>query len=270
VAANEGIYLYCFARSDSVSGLELIGVDGRQGVEAIEAGGIAAVCSRVSLDEFRDDPAQNQVPDPQWLIPRACRHESVIEAVMTRSPVLPVRFGALFSSPFALQAILERALPQIGRFLAYAADKQEWTVKGFVDSKMAETWLLESDPALVARRQSLPESPGMRYFQQKQLAAAAQQQVKQWARTVAAEVGDALKDVADEFRVLNRQRSQLAGKTEEVALNLAFLLATTRIEEFREQVDSIGASYGAQGLSLQCTGPWPPFSFCPTLEETLA
>ena len=181
MAANEGIYLYCFARSDSVSGLELIGVDGRQGVEAIEAGGIAAVCSRVSLDEFRDDPAQNQVPDPQWLIPRACRHESVIEAVMTRSPVLPVRFGALFSSPFALQASLRLALPQIGRFLAYAADKQEWTVKGFVDSKMAETWLLESDPALVARRQSLPESPGMRYFQQKQLAAAAQQQVKQSA-----------------------------------------------------------------------------------------
>lgn len=268
--ANEGTYLYCFARSGAVSGLETIGVDGRQGVEAIEVGGTAAICSQVFLAEFRVDPDQTQELDPEWLIPRACRHEKVIEEVMTRSPVLPVRFGALFSSVVAVQAIMARQLPQIGRFLAYAADKQEWAVKGFVDSKTAETWLLESDPALMARRQSLPESPGKRYFQEKQLGAAAQRQVKQWGRTVAAQVGDALKDVATESRVLKRQPSQLTGKTEEMVLNLAFLLPRNRVEEFCDQVDSVGASYGAQGLTLECTGPWPPFSFCPSLEETLA
>lgn len=268
--ANEGTYLYCFARSDAVSGLEAIGVDGRPGVEAIEVGGTAAVCSQVSLDEFRADPDLDQGLNPDWLIPRACRHEKVIEEVMTRSPVLPVRFGALFSSGFSVKATLARQLPQINRFLEYIADKQEWAVKGFVDSKTAEAWLLESDPALVARRQSLPESPGKRYFQEKQLGAAAQRQVKQWKRTVAVQVGDALKDVATESRVLKRQPSQLTGKTEEMVLNLAFLLPRNRIEEFRDQVDSVGASYGAQGLTLECTGPWPPFSFCPTLEETLA
>ncbi len=269
MAANEGTYLYCFARPGVVGELKSPGVDGRPGVEAICAAEIAAICSQAPIDDFRADAEGDRECDTEWLIPRACRHEAVIEEVMARSPVLPVRFGALFSTPAALQAVMARQAPQIDRFLAYAAEKQEWAVKGFLSAKTAEAWLLETEPSFVARRQALPVSPGKRYFQEKQLHAAAARAVKQWAQGVAKEILDALKGVAAESRSLKPQSAQLSGRADEMALNLAFLLPRQRIEEFRLQVESFADRYGERGLSLECTGPWPPFSFCPSLEEAL-
>jgi hypothetical protein len=274
MSTNQATYLYCFARTGAICGLEAVGVDGCPGVEAIEVGETAAVCSPVSLDEFpgddAEDPRRGQPPDPEWLIPRACRHEKVIEQVMARSPVLPVRFGAVFSSPEAVKAVLARQEPRIARFLADAEEKEEWAVKGFIDGVTAKVWLLDSDSALVARRQLLPASPGKRYFQEKRLLAAAQQQVKSWGRTVATEVHAALQDVAVESRPLKLQPSHLTGKPGEMVLNVAFFLPRNWVAEFRAQVERVGARYEAQGLTLECTGPWPPFSFCPSLEEPTA
>ncbi len=189
---------------------------------------------------------------------------------MERSPVLPVRFGALFSSPFAVQSVMARQTAEIDRFLDYAAEKQEWAVKGYLSAKTAKAWLLEAEPSWADRRRALAASPGKRYFQERQLDAAAQREIKQWGRQAAAEILDALQGAAFEAKSLKPQPSQLSGKTDEMALNLAFLLAKERLEEFRSRVDSLASRYAKRGLALECTGPWPLFSFCPSFEETFA
>jgi hypothetical protein len=270
MAANEGTYLYCFARSDAVGELKSLGVDGRSGVQAICTANIAAVCSQTPLAEFHAAPVCDREPDLQWLIPRACRHEAVIEEVMERSPVLPVRFGALFSSPFAVQSVMARQSAEIDRFLDYAAEKQEWAVKGYLSAKTAKAWLLEAEPSWAARRRALAAAPGKRYFQEKQLDVAAQREIRRWGRQATAEILDALQGAAVEAKALKPQPTQLSGKADEMALNLAFLLAKERVEEFRTRVDSLARRYVERGLALECTGPWPPFSFCPSFEETFA
>lgn len=267
MAANEATYLYCFARSGAVGGLKSPGVDGRSGVAAICTANISAICSQAPLEEFHSDPVWDREPDPQWLLPRARRHEAVIEEVMARSPVLPVRFGALFSSPFAVQALMARQASQIDRFLEYAAEKQEWAVKGYLSAKTAKAWLLEARPSWALHRRALAASPGKRYFQEKQLDAAAQREIEQWGRRASAEVLDALHGIDFEAKSLKPQPSQLSGKADEMAMNLAFLVTSDRVEEFRAQVDSIASRYARRGLRLECTGPWPPFSFCPAFEE---
>ncbi|HUY88119.1 MAG TPA: GvpL/GvpF family gas vesicle protein [Pirellulales bacterium] len=269
MAVDEGTYLYCFARPNAAGGLTSPGVDGRPGVAAICAANLAAVCSQARVEEFSPAAATDRAPDPEWLIPRVCRHQAVIEEVMARSPVLPVRFGALFSSPSAVQTVMETQATQIDRFLAYAAEKQEWAVKGFLSMKAAAAWRLEAEPGLNACRPELAVSPGKRYFQQKQLHAAAEREARQWARTVAAEILDALKDVAVESRTLKPQPAQLTGKTDEMSLNLAFLVPEQRVDEFHARVEAVGACYLERGLTLERTGPWPPFSFCPSLEEAI-
>lgn len=145
--------------------------------------------------------------------------------------------------------------------LDYVSDKQEWTVAGFLSTKAAAAWRIDAERELRARLGTLAVSPGKRYFQQKQLAIAAERAARQWARTIAVEILDALQDVAIESRRLKPQPAQLAGETDESALNLAFLVLAGRVDEFHARLGAVGAGYLERGLTLECTGPWPPYHF---------
>jgi hypothetical protein len=270
VEQSPGIYLYCFARPGAVHGLEAAGVDDRLAISTLEVGGVAAVFSEVSLTEFCDDNPADARPDPNWIISRAYRHERLIEEVMSRSPVLPVRFGAVFSSRETLEKLLTDRCREIEGFLGDIAGKEEWAVKGFVDNGKAEEWLLESDSDLLAQRRSLSTSPGTRYFQEKQFRAGLQKQVTLWGRTVAEQVRQHLKNLAVEMRSLRLQPPRLSGRTGEMVLNYALLLPRSRVADFRARVEALATRYAEQGLSLEYSGPWPSFNFCPSLEETKA
>ena len=269
-SASEGIYLYCFARPHVAGEWRSPGVDGRGEVRLIRGGKIAAVCSPVALAEFQAGPAAKNEGDPEWLIPRACRHEAVVEEAMSRSPVLPVRFGALFSSPRAIEALMARQAGPIDRFLEYIADKEEWAVKGFLSINAAAAALLEETASLAAHQNSLADSPGKRYLQQKQWRATAEREARRRSRSAASEIIAAVQEIAVESRTLKPQPAQLTGAADEMTLNLAFLASKPRLDEFHARIDALADRYRDAGLSLERTGPWPPFSFCPALEETLA
>ena len=264
---DEGTYLYCFARPHAGSALTSPGIDGRADLIEIRSGNLAAVCSQTVITEFSAAAATDREPDAEWLIPRACRHQVVIEEVMRHSPVLPVRFGALFSSPSALRVVMERQAAQIERFLRHVVDKQEWAVKGFLSIKAAAAWRLATAPELTACPTALAAAPGKRYFQQKRQQSDAEREARSWARSVATELFDTLQDLAIESRSLKPQPAQLTGRTEEMAINLAFLVPARRIEEFHARVEGVAARHLERGLTLERTGPWPPYSFCPSLEE---
>ena len=103
--------MYCFARQVAVDDVAVAGIDGRSSVESLEVNDITAVFCEVDLVEFRAAVAAEDGVDPAWLLPRACRHEQIIKAVLARSPVLPIRFGAVFSSRQALERLLAEPGP---------------------------------------------------------------------------------------------------------------------------------------------------------------
>ena len=264
---GKGIYLYCFARAGTVRDISAPGVDGCNGAVVKEAGGVAAVCSPVLLDDFCGEFAAGNMNDPAWVVPRACRHQQVIEEVMSRSSVLPVRFGAVFSSSEALTQLLEEECEEISRFLDWVWDKEEWCLKGFVHADRAREWLMASDPGLAEQRAQMPESPGARYFQQKRLLADARLQSREWVHAVAQQVQAELKESVLELRPLRLQQRDLSGKDAEMVWNWALLLRRERVADFRRRAEEIGAGYGEQGLTLEVSGPWPPYNFCPSFRD---
>ena len=88
---------------------------------------------------------------------------------MARSPVLPMRFGTVFTSEAALREHTEPRHPTIADFLERVTGKEEWDVKISLDLEAAIAWLLEHDPEWSARSRRWPATPGARYFQQKAL-----------------------------------------------------------------------------------------------------
>ena len=108
-ANDQGVYLYCFARPDTA--------DNSVEIAHLAMKNVAAVIARIPLSEWVGAEAEARREDSRWLIPRALAHEEVVEAQMARSPVLPVRFGAVFSSEAALVQFMTDHFEEIAGFL---------------------------------------------------------------------------------------------------------------------------------------------------------
>lgn len=257
------VYLYCFARP----GVLVDGVTSSGDViETLAVQDVAAVFRSVSAAAFTAGSAESQ--DPAWIVEHACGHEKVVECVMRQSPVLPVRFGAVFSSPQALEELLSRHLSEIALFLDDVADKEEWGTKVYVDVERACTVLLASDPNLAERQRCLPASPGTRYFQEKKLRADAEKQLKSWSRTCAGRVLAELSELAVDARTL--RLPSCPNRRQEPVLNGAFLLRRGTVSDFRDRFDRITALHAESGIALEISGPWPPYNFCPALGDDTA
>jgi hypothetical protein len=245
--------------------MSIPGFNGATEILALEADDTAAIHSAVSLDEFEGECAQGHMQDPAWIVPRACQHERVVEEVMARSPVLPVRFGAVFSSRESLAQLLAERHEEISHFLETVSDKEEWDVRGFVDRGRASEWLLSFDADLAARRARKPDSPGARYFHEKRLRAEAEAQARAWCGAIADQIGNELASHAVGVCSLARGPRNSAEVKAETVLHLALLVLRSRVPEFCGCVEAIEAAHLARGLTLEVSGPWPPYSFCPAI-----
>jgi hypothetical protein len=53
----------------------------------------------------------------------------------------------------------------------------------------------------------------------------------------------------------------------EMVANWAFLVERNGIDDFRALVERVSKEFSPSGLSFHLSGPWPPYSFCPALDE---
>src|ERR1019366_7794293 len=119
-------------------------------------------------EDFCGPEAERHMQQLDWVAPRAVRHEAVIEEVMASSPVLPVPFGTLFSSPEALSEFVEQHRGTMTAFLRRVADHGEWSVKGLFDRKQAQK-SLTSERMAAQQNQLSAMPPGMRHFAEQRI-----------------------------------------------------------------------------------------------------
>jgi len=262
---GNGIYLFCFTRHGLLPAIERTGMDGKNPVFLRRFQDVVAVLCRVAPEEFCGPSAESRMKDLSWVGPRACRHEEVVEEVMRYCPVLPARFGTIFSSMGSLEKRLKEHHGAISQFLDEVADKEEWAVKGLVDTIRAKEELLSTMLAGEAEHLS-SLSPGMRYFKQQRLRAGADKELnrllKETCKGVANDLGRYASDFS-EHRVLSRDAT---GLDMDMVLNRAFLVPRDSADDFRARLGQANADCERHGLVFQLSGPCPPYSFCPSLE----
>jgi hypothetical protein len=225
---------------------------------------VAAVLSRVSQSDFCGAAGEKNLQDLAWLAPRACRHEAVLEQVMRLGAVLPARFGTLFSSTASLESFLRRHEAAIGRFLERVAGQEEWAVKGFLDQGRAETEWLARRRAEEPCRPGLP--PGLAYLREQSLRIQAREVLDDQVADVCGDLLEQLHLLASEIvprRILAHERPDAA---REMVLNWALLVPSAAAPGFRGRIERANAEQNRGGLTLEVSGPWPAYSFCPALE----
>jgi hypothetical protein len=260
-ATGGAVYLFCLARADAISGVDGAGVDGQRPLDIVRKRDVVAVVSTVNVDDFSGPAAEARMQDLSWIAPRACRHEQVVELVMRSSPVVPARFATLFSSRATLLAWLETHHAAISQALDRFADHQEWAVKGTLDRRQAEAPLI----AAALARSALSASPGARYLEERRIRAGIGQELNAWRKELCERIAGELREHAVEFRE-RAVGPQLSDDDGTPILNWAFLILSARVGEFRACIERMNAGLPEQGVTIDCSGPWPPYSFCPAFD----
>jgi hypothetical protein len=192
----------------------------------------------------------------------------VLEQVMRLGPVLPARFGTLFSSTASLESFMGKHEAAMARFLERVAGQEEWAVKGFLDQGRAEAeWL--------ARRRSEEPGrsdgpPGVAYLQEQRLRMQAAQALDIRLAEACDDLFNQLNLLASEIVPRRISARETPAAARELVLHWALLLPAAAAADFRGRIERVNAEEPLGGLAFEVSGPWPPYSFCPVLEAAAA
>lgn len=259
---NEALYLFYVTGSELPANVEGSGTSRANSFFAHRYGDFVSLLGIVSIDEFCGPDAERNLGDLGWIGERALRHQRVIEEGFRRGPVLPARFGTLFSSLSALERFIDANRQAISDFLERVQGQEEWGIKALLERSAANRWLrghlVAADPG-----EGLA-SPGLRYIQQRRAEAEAEKQLQRWLQEACESVADSLDEYAIDRRH-GRILDAAAEDSRELVLNLAALIPRARRDDLITRIENINAERAEQGLSFVLNGPWPPYSFCPPL-----
>ncbi len=259
---NQALYLFYITGAECAGDLKGVGIDDTAPLFAHRYADFVALLSAVSIDDFCGTDAERRLADLGWVSERALRHERVIDQGFRRGPVLPARFGTLFSTLQVLESSIEQNRQMIGDFLSAVRGQEEWGIKTLLERPTAKKWL--SDQMVVALDETLG-SPGLRYLQERRAQAAAEKQLQQWLLDSCESVARALDEYATDRRQRKIVDDGLTGDSSELVLNLAVMVPHDRRADLERLIERMNVDYAEQGLGFVLNGPWPPYSFCPLL-----
>ncbi len=172
------------------------------------------------------------------------RYEAVIEALMERRTVLPVRYGTILPSARAVTDMLCRAYTQFTDDIARIQGQVEIGVR-FVPLAVC------GEDVSAAPKEPIATS-GTAYLMTK----FAEVQDRARRRAAATETASAMHAILKRLATASRFDAATADRDWIAA---AFLMPRDATETFRQAVCQLAKAHPK--LALLCTGPWPPYSF---------
>jgi Gas vesicle synthesis protein GvpL/GvpF len=261
-AREEGLGYYVYgvvSAQEADLPADLAGVDPRHPVALLEHHDLAAIVSRVSLDEFGEEQLHENLNDVEWLEDKARAHEEVLDAALSRMTVVPMRLCTIYRSEEQVHEMLGRERPLLGDALRRLDGKTEWGVK-----LVAEPDALQRAAAQAgadAASETGADSEGTAYMDRKRREARAREEQDRIAEEWAAEVHERLADAAAEALLNPIQRPEVSGYAGEMLLNGVYLVTDSEVEGFRRLVEELADAYRERGALVDLTGPWPPYNF---------
>ncbi|MEX2431088.1 MAG: GvpL/GvpF family gas vesicle protein, partial [Dehalococcoidia bacterium] len=251
-----------------LDGSHIVGMHAVGRLFALRAAGLIAAVSEVPAHLFQEDALNALLQDMTRVGAYALRHDEAIRALMASAPALvPLAFGTVYVSPTGIVDLLNRNADQFHRLLAELDGKQEWTLKVRVDTgRVTATAENMSSEAQRLAEKLQTSTTGRAYLLEKQRLQAI---AKEAARLQADALEDLLQGLGNTAAAVTvDDLPQQDPSPLVLALKAALLVDAQRLEELRAGIDALQEQHAAAGLSLEVTGPWPPYSFVGAREWT--
>ncbi len=260
------LYLYCVFERDT-PGRRMLergttpGLEEGQPLFAIEAKGLAAAVSRVSADVFQEEPLNALLQDLRRLAPYAVRHEQAISALLPEVPALiPMTMGSVYRSRESVMEMLEANAQRFLMLLRRLSGKREWTLRVlrertlFLNAVQARSPILRDLEAQASR-----EAPGRAYLLRKQQERVLEGEAEAPLRQATGTIVEELRQVSTALHVDDLPRVEPSEVM--LAFKAALLVDVQGQRAFQSAARELADRYGGQGLRVEVTGPWAPYSF---------
>jgi len=242
----EALHLYCVLGNGVQVDSGQIGLDGRQ-VSGVCHRGLTALVSVTPIRAYKSMKKEE-------VIPYLFAHQVVLEQVMKRQTVVPVKFGTMARDEARVRRILESGYPQLTAALE--------AMEGKIELDLVARWR-----DLISVLRQIGEEPEIRR-QKASIAGRLPQETKEEL----VKIGQAVKARLDQIREERSAEIALALKPlaqhlcphalpdDRMILNTAFLVDRAAEAEVGEILKRLNALY-ADFIDFRCVGPLPPYSF---------
>ncbi|MCX6340092.1 MAG: GvpL/GvpF family gas vesicle protein [Candidatus Aureabacteria bacterium] len=244
---REGKYIYGIIESDKELYFEQPGIEGGEQVYTIPHMDIAAVVSNSELYDYnaliKDEVAR-----------RLIHHQQVLESVMRRFAVIPMRVGTYAESMSEAQDVLARGYELAREVFKKIADKVEIDVAvtwSDFNALLKETGGRKEVQDIKAK--VLASSNGVTPQDQMTVGLIVKKALDEQRKACAAAIHHELTAVSCGFR-----DHELMDDT--MVMNSAFLVSRENREIFDAKVDKLNARF-EEKLNFRRIGPLPPYSF---------
>lgn len=241
---SDGEYLYCIIRSSEPRQFTSLGM-GERGdiIHTIHYRDLAAVVSSSPHGEYEHD-RRNMMA-----------HTVVLEEVMQRFTLLPIRFSTIAPSAEIIQEkLLKRRYDELDDLLNQMEGRVELGLKAFWYEEAVFTEIVaENQPIRRLRDSLIGRSAEETYYQRIQLGEMVEKAMLEKRDTDAELLLAKLRPLA-----IRTKSSKIS--TGRIILNASFLVDIDRQAEFDAQVDEIDQEMGKRFL-FKYVGPVPPYNF---------
>ena len=232
--------LYLYGISAKASKLKVpTSIDGNSPLEHLEAASLTAWYSRVSPLEFGDRLSAN-MENLEWLSTVSVRHQRTVAQISEGVTLLPARFGTVFKSEKSLADHIREQKDQLEQRLARIDGAEEWGVKVFLNATPAAS--------------EIKAASGRDYLRAKSAATQAKRHT---------ELDPEVTEFARELQSVAAD-SAPTGTVSSTQPNLEWQATFLVRKKDRPKWDKVLKKYAtrwADRREIQCTGPWPPYSF---------
>lgn len=227
-------------------------------VRNVPGTGLRALVQTVDREVWTGPESDERLQNIEWVGPRACRHEALVEQLDEQGAVFPMRFATLFSGPEALADRIQDQRAPIVEYLRAADVHREWSVKGLLDRDRANRALTSG------ARDAAASTSGADYLKRRAEQQSAGDRVAEWLEEVAPPIYEAFGAIADAAAV--RTGVEAPDDEAETAFHWAFWVHDDRLEAWTGVRDQLPSTLREHGLELAIEGPWPGYSFRPSFD----
>jgi hypothetical protein len=244
------------AAKSSPPGLE----DGSE-IQIVAEGKVAAIVSAVPLEIYGEGRFEERLGNPTWTANKVMRHQAVAEFFSEENPIIPLRFGVMYSSLEKVQAMLRDRADALSAALDRVEGCEEWALNVFVDKAVLAGELSSLSPKLAELKERASKaSQGQAYLLEKQAEKLRASEMKNYLKQAANEIAEQLEPQADGLKRMPVSEAEMKQEPA-VAGKLVYLVKKTKMRAFRTAAEKLAAKHAGSGFKLELTGPWPPYNF---------
>jgi len=242
----DGKYIYGVISSSDETAWGISGLGGVGSVYTRSHRGVACAFSHYSGIEF-------SAMSKEEVVRGLLAHQVVVERVMKKHTVLPVKFGTVLATSDEVEELLSRGRQQFVDTLGWIHDK--------VEVEVAATWDTEqvlreisAEPEITRARDVTASGPGQRSLEERiRLGQMVKASMDRRRDSYRERMISFLKPVA-----VDVQPNALV--SDEMVMNVAFLVERANQEEFDSRVRQLNDLFHDQ-INFRIIGPLPPYSF---------